>query len=246
MVADPVLGRNFGFGASIVSQGHHVVGTSASKILYNFRQRGPAWTAEATNSIITPAPLPTSKLGYAIDIDGDTAVVGAKDYDGRGAAFVYRYDAGSNLWNFEAKLQAEGIRLGDDYGTSVSVSGDTVVVGATDAQGGAGAAYVYQRLGNAWSETATLTGGVNGMDFGRAVDVDVDTIAVGSTDELGGAASAGRVHFFRLGVSGWQQTQTVIGSTAGFGSALGLDNTSLVVGAPDTANGDGAAEVYLF
>ncbi|MFN9551517.1 MAG: FG-GAP repeat protein, partial [Pirellulaceae bacterium] len=187
-----------------------------------------------------------SKLGYAIDIDGDTAVVGAKDYDGRGAAFVYRYDAGSNLWNFEAKLQAEGIRLGDDYGTSVSVSGDTVVVGATDAQGGAGAAYVYQRLGNAWSETATLTGGVNGMDFGRAVDVDVDTIAVGSTDELGGAASAGRVHFFRLGVSGWQQTQTVIGSTAGFGSALGLDKTSLVVGAPDTANGDGAAEVYLF
>ena len=120
---DTTNDRRFGVGASIVSEGHYVVGSDPTAALdqnvYNFRQRGPAWSAVDVS--VTPASLETAKLGLSIDIDGGTAVVGAKDYDGRGAAFVFVQNESTGTWSLQATLEAPGASLGAAFGSSVAV-----------------------------------------------------------------------------------------------------------------------------
>src|SRR5689334_4293957 len=68
-------------------------------------------------------------FGFSSDIDGDTAVIGALGKDGyTGAAYVFVRSGGT--WTEQAKLAASDGAPGDYFGRSVSISGDTVLVGA--------------------------------------------------------------------------------------------------------------------
>ncbi|MCH7813509.1 MAG: FG-GAP repeat protein, partial [Planctomycetes bacterium] len=100
-------------------------------------------------------------FGIAVAISGDVAVIGASGADGAevntGSAYVYRYDG--SAWVEEAKLTASDAWAAEWFGVSVSVSGDTVVVGAyadncaTGLQN-CGSAYVYRFDGSNWVEEA--------------------------------------------------------------------------------------------
>ena len=75
-------------------------------------------------------------FGISVSVDGDTVVVGAfNDSDGgtnSGSAYVYsRHMGGINNWGEVAKLKASDAAAGDFFGRSVSVDGDTAVIGAT-------------------------------------------------------------------------------------------------------------------
>ena len=110
----------------------------------------PAWaqcSVTPTDDVLLPQPLTSS--GHLVDRDGSVIVVGSiHDFEfglTAGAAFVYRL-TGDN-WVLEDKLVPDDVAVGDHFGSSVSVSGDTIVVGADhhDAAGAdAGAAYVFQ------------------------------------------------------------------------------------------------------
>ena len=232
MASDPTAGRQFGVGGSIISEGHYVVGSdptdsNLSQILYNFRQRGPAWTEQGAP--VLPHQLATAKFGTSIAVDGRTAVVGAQDYDDRGAAFVFvQQDSGT--WQLQAKLQGAGINRGDQFGASVAISGDTIVVGG----GVADNAWVFQRSGSAWTEQVKLSSAFNG--FGSAVAIDIDHIAVG-------AGASNRAFMYELSNGSWIQTGAFTGS-GGFGGAVAVDGDTVVVGAADAAGDNGAAYVY--
>ncbi len=105
-----------------------------------------------------------------MSVAGDTAVVGASgaDVGGRGdqgAAYVfYRDQGGADAWGQVGKLTAADGAAGDGLGDSVSVDGDTAVVGAGEADVGGnddqGAAYVFYRNqggADAWGQVAKLT-----------------------------------------------------------------------------------------
>ena len=101
-------------------------------------------------------------FGNSVAVDGDTAVIGAPQADGNvggtGAAFVFLRSAG--VWTEQAKLTASDADALDDFGRSVSVSGDTAVVGAVgdDDNGNlSGSAYVFVRTGSTWTEQAKPT-----------------------------------------------------------------------------------------
>ncbi|MAB80004.1 MAG: hypothetical protein CMJ89_11685 [Planctomycetes bacterium] len=153
-------------------------------------------------------------FGDAVSVSGDTVVVGAfgessaatgvngDETDnsalGAGAAYVFVRDAGG--WSQQAYLKVSNTDLGDQFGGSVAVSGDTVVVGASGEDSSAigvngdqsdnsalsaGAAYVFVRSGGSWSQQAYLkasnTGGVDA--FGESVAVSGDTVVVGAWNE---------------------------------------------------------------
>ena len=91
------------------------------------------------------------QFGFSVSVSGDTAVVGARFHDCAagfdcGSAYVYRFDGTS--WVEEQKLTASDVAGDDQFGISVSVSGDTAVVGAfrDDCAAGSdcGSAYVYR------------------------------------------------------------------------------------------------------
>ena len=98
--------------------------------------------------------------------------------------------------SFTAKNKASNVGAADNFGFSVAVSGDTLVVGANgessngtgplnDNAGNAGAVYVFTRSGTTWSPQAYLKASNTdaGDQFGISVDLAGDTVVVGAIRE---------------------------------------------------------------
>jgi len=206
-------------------------------------------------------------FGHAVGIDGEYAVVGAPTTpweDGPGCAYIFQRSG--TTWTQVATLTRAGGANGDDFGWSVAISGDVVVIGAptTIQVGGAGAAHIYVKPVGGWANTATPTGTLTGSDtvapdhFGCSVDIDGDVIVVGawgdrfSTPEGFGAGAA---YIFEKPTSGWEttsaqavkllQSDRQAGDCLGF--SVGISGDVAVVGDYCDAAGsmDGAAYIYV-
>ncbi|MBL9132998.1 MAG: hypothetical protein JNG86_17445 [Verrucomicrobiaceae bacterium] len=185
------------------------------------------------------------QFGYSVAVSGDTVVVGTPSEDssttgvnstrnesasGAGAAYVFVRSGG--VWTQQAYLKAHQVNLDDQFGYSVAVSGDTVVVGArgeassttginstpNESASGAGAAYVFVRNGATWTQQAYLKAHQVNVDdhFGYSVSVADDTVAVGAWQEdsstTGGntrpnenAKDAGAAYVFVRSGTNWMQ-----------------------------------------
>lgn len=188
-------------------------------------------------------------LGFSIAVEGDIVVVGAPG--GAGFATVFRrFDGGTpgdpsdDTW-FELQiLTGSTTTLGDQFGYSVGISGDRIVVGARrdDSQTfDEGAAFVFEWNGVSWVETQRLPGsGANHLS-GAAIDIEGDRILVGS--ENGGV----QAWAFDSGGAQWVETQTLTGVGGLFGYTVQVEGDVCAVGAPTEGGvfaGQGA--VYLY
>lgn len=281
------LNTEFGdsFGASVVLDGDTlVVGapgesgngeSSASNDLpgagavYVFVRSGSRWEQQAYIKAVSPEAR--ASFGAAVDIDGNTVVVGAPGESGvSGAAFAFsRVDSD---WLFQGRLEPElPLGAGDVFGHDVAVLGDTIAVTApgddfADREGNryanAGAAYVFRRLGQVWSPEEKLRGYYDGSfqssprengGFGSSVDLLEDAVVVGASGE-------GRAHIITLG-EGPIEERTASVSAPGseddeaFGSSVSADGDFVAVGADRddrvagdlyTRGGRASGGVYLF
>lgn len=146
-----------------------------------------------------------------------------------------------------AELHGDPPAYGDMEGQSVYIDkdGDTVVVGAIASSqiaggNGVGEAFVYERAGNVWSQTARLTPSESQPDywFGAAVAVDGGTIAVGASGPVlpnPPTTYAGAVYLYEKVAGQWAQTAKIVPSDPTpsnyFGYALALHGDTLVIGA---------------
>lgn len=95
------------------------------------------------------------RFGYAVALDGETAVIGAPGKDGnRGVTYVFTRSG--DTWTQVVKLAASDRQIDDFFGAAVAVAGDTVLVGAYNAMAQIGEAYVFERQGEAWPQTQLL------------------------------------------------------------------------------------------
>ena len=146
-----------------------------------------------------------------------------------------------------AKLTASDGAGGDSLGTSVAVSGDTVVVGApldSGATAGQGSAYVFVKPGGGWvsaTETAKLTASDGAADdsFGHSVAVSGDTVVVGAGfDNVGPNANQGSAYVFVKPGGGWVSATETAKLTASdgagndrLGQSVAVSGDTVVVGA---------------
>lgn len=187
-------------------------------------------------------------FGAAVTIDGDYAAGGAasEDHDvtggnlmhNAGSAYIFARDS-AGVWTQVQKIVASDRESSGNFGASISMHGDYLVVGATgedkDASGGnplpaAGAVYVFRRdSSNTWQEIQKLVAADRntGAIFGSSVDISGTTIVVGSQydefDATGGNAltSPDSAYFFDLDSTGvWTQTAKV--------DAFDRDNSDLL------------------
>ena len=210
------------------------------------------------------------RFGTSVAIDGDLAVVGARWADeggeNAGVAYVFRYT--NDGWTEEVKLTASDASEFSRFGQSVSISGDTIVVGAprtNDVGTDSGAAYVFRLVGDEWIEEGRLTAAdAAAVDrFGVSVSIDGDVLVVGSRFDDDACPSdpgcnSGSAYVFRRIEATWTQTAKLTASDATngseFGYAVSIDGNLVVVGAylDDTACPDdplcdsGSAYVYRF
>ena len=202
---------------------------------------------------------PIPGFGMTVDIDGNTAAVGASGF--RFSDFplpvvcVYTREAAN--WTKEQCLSEEDEAPNSDDGYGViAVSGNTLVVGAAfDVTNGVigGAVYVYVRDGHTWSLQQKLFASdrANFDQFGIAVDVVGDTIVVGAHGDNDEGFQTGAVYVFRRNGTTWTEEQKLKASDAApdsaFGSSVALSEQTIAIGAPSESSGAlSSGAVYVF
>lgn len=226
---------------------------------YVFVRTDGVWSED--EKLLAPDLAASDGFGAAVAASLETVVVGAPVGDSgaadSGAAYVYVYDSLSALgtrWPFQAELNASDAAAGDSFGASVSIDGETAVVGAYgDDDGGAqsGSAYVFVRSGTAWSEEEKLVASNDaaGDEFGRAVAVSGDTVVVGAPDDDNGSGiEGGSAYVFTRDASTWTEQDRLESSNGDdydhFGAAVAVSSDAVAVGAPDDAGAEGEVVVF--
>ena len=159
-------------------------------------------------------------FGYSVAVDGSTIVVGARyDDDGggdSGSAYVFRTSDGGVTYVEVAKLTADDAAASDNFGWSVAIDGDTIVIGAYDA-GIGGAAYVFLTTdgGATYAQVAKLTAADAAADdyFGDSVAIDGDTIVVGADGDDDAGTRSGSAYVFSTTAALGSDSATRAGGT---------------------------------
>ncbi len=210
-------------------------------------ERGPSGWVE-THILNALDAAPQSAFGYALDLEGNSLIVTARNDDGAapdaGAAYVCRRDPVTGDWYEEQKLLPSVTYTGLRFGDSCGISGNTAVVGVTESVVGfdSGAVYVFERnpATGIWTESAKLfPADAQAHDwFGTGVAIDGDTI-VGGAPGRDGPSDSGIGFVFERSPSaplGWLETHALRALTPaaqdGFGRAVALDDRSAAIGAP--------------
>lgn len=205
--------------------------TLRSGAVYMYRRNGAAWTT--TQKLKGTALVAQRRFASALDMDGDTLVVGTRDDDAlannAGAVHVFRLDRGAGVWREEQRITAADASSNDRFGSAVSVKGDYLAVGAPFHDGGSGVpsndfgrVYVYRRTGTVWSEEATIEAAPRTMTayFGDKLDLDSESLAVNE--------APGRAYVFRRSGVTWAPESLPANAS---GNSVSLEGDNLVVGA---------------
>lgn len=253
---------------------------------YVFVRRGGSWSQQAYLKASNAEA--GDRFGSAVSISGDTIIVGAQGEDSNatgingnqsdnsvgvtnqttaGAAYIFSRSGGA--WTQQAYVKASNTdpEWGDNFGIAVAISGNTAVVGAqcessnaTGVNGNqnvnvnatwcSGAAYVFVRNGETWSQQAYMKASNPGFNdnFGIGLAISGDTIVVGANWEDSNASgvngnqannqlsNSGAAYVFVRTGNTWSQQAYLKASNPGasdeFGSVLALDGETLVVGCP--------------
>jgi len=189
-------------------------------------------------------------FGGSVAISGTTAVVGASGHANRpgspyaGRAYVFTKTASG--WHQTAELKGSDTVADDEFGSSVAISGTTVIVGAPFHAHGVGRAYVFTKTASGWHQIAELKSSDAAGDdyFGWSVAVSGTIAVVDST--VHSVGSAGRAYVFTKTAAGWHQTAELKDAIFldGFGQSVAISGTTAVVGAPGHA--DAAGRAYVF
>lgn len=233
----------------------------ASGAVYVFSRNGGGWSQQAFIKSGNTDEYDNFGVSVSLSADGNTLAVGAdieesatigvnstpnNNSDQSGAAYVFTRVG--DTWSQQAYIKSGNTDAYDHFGGSVSLSadGNTLAVGAHDEDGSAGgvnpvpnnlasdsgAAYLFSRSGNDWSQQAYLKKNTpvigRGFGYSVALGADGDLLAVGS-------ASTGTVHVYARSGSDWSYRADLNGDETvdGFGHSISVsaDGGTIAVGA---------------
>jgi hypothetical protein len=259
--AGDCFGRNVAIDGNTIIVGSYlgnVGGNSDQGAAYIFVRSGTTWTQQQKLTAADGAA--SDYFGESISISGDTVIIGAQhDLVGtnpdQGSAYVFTRNG--TTWTQQQKLTASDGAVDDRFGFSVSVSGNTAIVGAYYDNIGAnlrqGSAYIFVRSGAVWAEQQKLTAadGAARDNFGVSVAVSGDTAIVGAWGDTVTAPSQGSAYIFTRGGGVWTQQQQLTASDAGgndyFGWSVAISGNMAIVGAyVDDADVFDQGSAYLF
>jgi len=204
---------------------------------------------------LSAADAAGKKLPAWLEVQGEQLLLRVSD---TGA----RYPVVIDPWVQLAELTASDGAPGDTFGSSVSISGNTVVVGAPNSNNFRGAAYVFEKPERGW-ETMTQTAKLTASDgpyakFGSSVAISGNTIVVGAPCQpvFGRSKSndfKGAAYVFVKPASGWADMTPTAKLSASDGApgdfmglSVGISGNTIVVGANQIdSQGLGAAYVFV-
>ena len=238
-------GNALALSGSTMVVGAQFDGTTASQAgaAFVYVLSGGIWTQQA--KLLANDGAVADKFGSSVAISEDTIVVGAFNDDAPlsngGSAYVFVRSG--TTWTFQQKLTAADGTADDQFGSSVGINGNVIVVGANHADlpsnSEAGAAYVFLRTGTIWAQTQRLSPSLDvllGDHFGDSVAISGNKLAVGASGDDTPFTAAGAVYVFVDAGSaayGLQQKLTIASGANGdnFGNSVAIEGNTLVGGA---------------
>ena len=248
--------RDDDFGWAVALDGNHAVlgapchdypGFDAG-IAYVFTRTDTTWSEHEW--LLASDGSAYDLFGYAVAIDGNTAIIGAPG--NAQAAYVF-VRSPSGLWSQQAKLRASDGAYQATFATSVAIEGNSALIGKygdeINGNVGAGSAYVFIRTGSTWRQQQQLIAPDGAADdhFGFSVSLSRDTAFIGAT---GDNDYAGSVYVFtRMGATWLLRQKLMADSTCAvrFGRSVSLDRgTALISAHRDHPNANTYGTVYVF
>jgi hypothetical protein len=262
-----VLGASVGRSVAISADGNTAIAggptdRSLTGAAWIFTRNGKIWSQQGPRLHGTGAIADQAQQGSAVAIsaDGNTALVGGpRDrcdcaFDGTypGATWVFTRVAG--VWSQQGTKLFGGGAIGSaEQGSSLALSadGNTAIIGGPSDNSVAGAAWIFTRSGDSWSQQAKLVPfsvtGSSARGFSVALSGDGNTAIIGAPSGTDGGAAW---IFTRTGGVWTQQTQLLalgaIGAFPRYGAsvALSYDGSTAIVGSPGDSSDFGAVWVY--
>ncbi len=226
---------------------------------YVFVRKGIEWTFQA--KLLGNNTESEDNFGYAVDVDGNFAIVTSPKNKGAGAAYIYEREG--TVW--EQKRNRVRIRMipidrdgASAFGTSVAINGETAVIGATGGKVGqdiVGAAYVFTRNEPPfWNQHTKLTASDSrgGDQLGYAVALSGSEVIAGAPKHSAGGLGSGAAYIYEQKEDGtWVETIKLSdGETASedqFGISVAISGNLAISGAQqddDVAPNAGAAYIF--
>jgi hypothetical protein len=249
------------FGYSVAVDGDVVVigassedarGSSAGAVYIFLRNQGGIDNWGEFKKITASDAQSGDSFGISVAMNGDEMFVGAygrntADSSNAGAVYMFQQDMGGiNNWGEVKKIIPDSPQNSGDFGWSVALDGDVLVVGARNEDADttdAGTACVYQRDEggvNNWGLVKKLISvdPERGGQFGIAVAVDGDIVVVGArSEDIGEGDNAGAVYVYqrdRDGINNWGLAKKLISDGPTdydyFGNDVSVDGDMIVVG----------------
>jgi len=190
---DSGWGDNFGISVSLDGDTALIGSLSDNEkgSAYIFKYNGTKWNQEA--KLIPSNSTNYLMFGYSVSLDGNTALIGAPgNYKNTGSAFIFKYNG--NLWVQQAKLNISSQAAYDHFGISVSIDGDTALIGETDSD----FVYVFKRYGSKWNKEAKLYSSDDSSykGFGCSVSIDEDTAFIGAENDRKNGSLSGAAYIY--------------------------------------------------
>ena len=204
--------------------------TSNAGAVYIFEQENGVW-----REVIRLAPSALSfeaGFGSSLDMQGNTLMVGAwgDEHAGHAAAgSVFVYERAGGLWSHTDTLHTDDPAFDDNFGASISIDGDTAIIGAIDSDHSgtmdAGAVYVFQKIAGVWEQTGKLIASDPAQEsfFGGSVALQGDTLIIG-------AENVDAAYLFERTNGSWSEVQRW-NDGAGFGVDVDIDGRTIIIGA---------------
>ena len=270
--SDGEISDQFGFSADI-SGTTIVIGANYSNTysgtVYLYEKPESGWTDMEETAKLLPSNRSVFRyFGTSVGIDNDIVVVGAPgkvifDINLYGAAYVF--EKPSTGWTGMTQtgiLSASDQAYQDEFGISVDINDDVIVVGASsddDIASNSGSAYVFEKPAIGWGNSTeiaklTISDPSAGDELGKSVNVSDDVVFVGAWKDDENGNNSGAVYIYELPVDGWSSTTETLKVIASdgldnnlFGNSISVSGDILVIGAfSDDDLGESSGSAYIF
>ncbi|MCP4633102.1 MAG: hypothetical protein GY855_09265, partial [candidate division Zixibacteria bacterium] len=262
--ADVHFGNSVFISGEYAIVGAHAEDTGGTNIgaAYIFKKNSTTGQFQEVNKIMASDKQASDYFGSSVSISNDYAIIGARYEDAggssAGAAYIFKKNLTTGQFQEVNKIMASDKQADDEFGYSVSISGDYAIVGAKDEDTGgsdAGAVYIFKKdLTGQFQEVNKIMASDKAASdyFGYSVSISDEYAIVGAYGEDTGGSSAGAVYIFKKDLAGqFQEVSKIMASDKQasdiFGYSVSISGEYAIVGAyGEDAGGSRAGAAYIF
>jgi len=216
---------------------------------YIFKRKGKKWVQKA--KLLASDGAKDDWFGFSVSISGDYAIIGAPYDDDKGVSCgsVYIFKRDGKTWKQQAKILAADGAEYDQFGTSVSITGDFAIAGAHGDEDYTGSAYIFKRDGTKWVQQQKIQAKdcIIRDKFGWSVSNSGDFAIVGAYYDEDKGRQSGSAYIFKRDGTSWVQQKKLRAKDGDvgdwFGFSVSINGDLAIVGSHNTY---AAGASYIF